>query len=57
MPLWFHVPLVLSLALASWISGMDATGDPDDTLLLWTVTIAAAGALIVRLARRLPGVR
>lgn len=57
MPLWFHVPLVLSLALASWISGMDATGDPDDTLLLWTVTIAAAGALIVRLARLLPGVR
>jgi hypothetical protein len=53
-PIWLHLPLVFALALVSWISGMDATGNPTETSLLWAVTALAAGTLVFRL---LPGTR
>jgi Flp pilus assembly protein protease CpaA len=52
IPIWLHVPLVLVLALVSWISGMDTTGNPTETSLLWAATALAAGQLVFRLRPR-----
>ena len=49
LPLWLHIPLVLGLGLASWISGMDTTGAPGDTVILWTGTALLTGLLALRL--------
>jgi hypothetical protein len=46
--LWLQLPIVLALALGSWLSAMDATGDPATTWLLCSVTAGAALFLVVR---------
>lgn len=52
IPLWLHFPIVLALALASWISAIDTTGDPGDAMLLWTATAFAGVLLALRLLVR-----
>jgi hypothetical protein len=52
IPIWLQVPLVVGLAFVSWISGMDTTGNPTETSLLWAVTAVAAGHLVFRLLPR-----
>ena len=46
------LPLVLALALASWISGIDATGTAGQTWFLWSVTAFAAAIALSRLLLR-----
>ena len=45
IPLWLQIPIVLALAIASWISSLDTTGNPGDAMLLWMAT-AVAGVLL-----------
>jgi hypothetical protein len=52
IPIWLQLPLVFALALVSWISAMDATGNPTETSLLWAATAFAAGHLVFRLLPR-----
>jgi hypothetical protein len=52
IPIWLQLPLVFALALISWISGMDATGSPTETSLLWAATAIVAGHLVFRLLPR-----
>ncbi|HXJ54710.1 MAG TPA: hypothetical protein VNH16_25260 [Burkholderiales bacterium] len=49
---WLQVAIVLALALASWISALDATGNGAENSFLWAVTASAAAWLALRLARR-----
>jgi len=48
---WLQVAIVLALALASWISALDATGNGAENSFLWAVTASAAAWLALRLAR------
>lgn len=53
IPLWLLLPVVLALALASWISALDtATGDPSEALLLWGATVVAGALLAFKLLAR-----
>jgi hypothetical protein len=52
LPIWLQLPLVLALAILSWISGMDVTGNPIETSLLWAATAFVGGHLVVRLLPR-----
>jgi FtsH-binding integral membrane protein len=49
IPLWLQIPIVLALAIASWITSLDTTGDPGDTMLLWMATAVAGVLLAFRL--------
>ena len=49
---WLQLAIVLMLALASWISGLDATGNGVESFILWAATAIAASWLVLRLARR-----
>ena len=49
---WLQLAIVLALGLASWISGLDATGSGFESFILWAVTAVAASWLVLRLARR-----
>ena len=49
---WLQVAIVLALALASWISALDATGNGAENSFLWAATAIAAAWLALRLARR-----
>jgi hypothetical protein len=51
-PIWLQLLLVFALALVAWISGMDATGNPTETSLLWAATAVTAGQLVFRLLPR-----
>ena len=44
--LWL-LPLVLALAIGSWISAIDTTGEPTTTWLLCGATALAAGTFFV----------
>jgi hypothetical protein len=46
--LWLQAGLVFGLALAAWISGLDATGTPVESALLWTASALAAAAVLFR---------
>jgi hypothetical protein len=46
--LWLQTALVIGLALLAWISGIDATGSPTDSLILWTATAIACAPLAFR---------
>ena len=50
---WLQLPIIVALALASWISAMDQTGDPAATWVLSLATILAAAVFAIRLL--LPG--
>ena len=50
--LWLQLPLVLGLALVSWISGIDATGTPTQTYLLWAATAIVGAFFAFRLLLR-----
>lgn len=39
---WLLLPVVVVLAVLSWISGMDTTGDTSTTWLLWGATTITA---------------
>lgn len=52
---WLLLPIVVVLAISAWISGMDSTGDPSTTWLLWAATAAAGAVLLIRLLLRQPG--
>lgn len=47
--LWLQLPIVVVLALAAWISAIDATGDPDATWLLCAAAVFAGSFLMLRL--------
>jgi hypothetical protein len=49
---WLLLVIVLALAVASWISALDATGNRAESSFLWAATAIAAGLLVVRLVRR-----
>jgi hypothetical protein len=49
IPIWLQIPIVLGLALAAWISGMDANGSPVETSLLWGAATLAGAHLLIRL--------
>jgi len=49
---WLQLAIVLALALASWISAIDATGNSAQSSFLWAATGIAAAWLVFRLARR-----
>jgi uncharacterized membrane protein YedE/YeeE len=38
---WVLLPIVVVLAILSWISGMDTTGDASTTWFLWAATVIA----------------
>jgi hypothetical protein len=52
IPIWLQVLLVFGLALIAWISGMDTTGNPTETSLLWAASALTAGHLVFRLLPR-----
>lgn len=52
IPVWLQFPVVVALALASWISGLDETGNPGEAYLLWAATAIAGGLLMMRLVVR-----
>lgn len=52
IPLWLQIPIVLVLAIASWISSLDTTGDPSDAMLLWMATAVAGVLLAFKLLAR-----
>jgi len=39
--LWLQLPVYVFLALAAWISRIDATGDPTVTWWLWAAAVFA----------------
>jgi hypothetical protein len=49
---WVQLAIVLALALASWISALDATGNQAESSFLWAATAVAAALLVMRLVRR-----
>jgi hypothetical protein len=49
---FLQLPLVIVLALASWISAMDATGDPTATWWLCTATAVAGSFFLFTLLAR-----
>jgi hypothetical protein len=49
IPIWLQLPMVLGLALAAWICGMDANGSAVETSLLWGGAALAGGHLLIRL--------
>jgi len=53
LPVWLHFPIVLLLATAAWISGLDSTGHDSQTFLLWIAAAVAAAVLALRLVLRL----
>lgn len=50
--LWLQLPLVLGLALLSWICEIDATGNVAATNMLWGATAIAGTLLALRLLSR-----
>ena len=46
--LWLQLPIVVFLALAAWISGIDATGDPIVTWWLWAAAVFAGSFFMIR---------
>jgi len=48
--LWLQAALILGLALAAWIAGMDANANPTETMLLWA--LAASGGVLFALRLR-----
>ena len=50
--LWLQLPIVVFLALAAWISGIDTTGDPTVTWWLWAATVFAGSFFMIRLVLR-----
>jgi hypothetical protein len=50
--LWLQLPLVLGLALVSWISGMDSTGTATQTYFLWAATALTGAFFAFRLLLR-----
>lgn len=51
MRFWLQFTLVLLLALAAWISAIDANGSAADTYWLWIATVLASAHLLFRLLR------
>jgi fucose 4-O-acetylase-like acetyltransferase len=49
---WLLLAIVLALALASWISALDANGNRAESSFLWAATAIAAALLVLRLVRR-----
>jgi hypothetical protein len=48
--LWLQAGLVFGLALAAWISGLDANGTAIESALLWTASALTAASLLFRRA-------
>jgi hypothetical protein len=52
MPLWLSIPVVATLWVSSWISGLDlVSGDRTETYVIWGVTAIASALLLRRLIR------
>lgn len=49
---WLPLPLTVVLALAAWISAIDATGDATATWLLWAATAFAGSVFAIRMLIR-----
>jgi hypothetical protein len=51
--LWLQLPLVLALALLSWIVGLDTSaGTPAELYFLWAATALAGAFVVMRLLPR-----
>lgn len=50
--LWLHISLLVALALGAWIVQLDATGDPDQAVVLWGATALLTAWLAARLILR-----
>ena len=48
MQFWLRFTLVLALALAAWICGLDSNGAPVEAAWLWAATAMAAAHLVYR---------
>jgi hypothetical protein len=48
MQFWLRFTLVLGLALAAWISGLDGNGAPAEAAWLWAATALAGAHLVYR---------
>jgi hypothetical protein len=48
MQFWMRFALVLVLALAAWICGLDSNGAPVEAIWLWAATALAGAHLVYR---------
>lgn len=46
---WLLLPIVVVLAICAWISGLNTTGDPSTTVMLWLATLTGATFLLISL--------